>query len=484
MNWQLRDEEYAADVTIRGVEGGGDDGRFAGVVRTRHESARGVVAACTGIHRQDFTRRIGGVRFVEAEEDDGGPRDGFAERALDGLTELGELARAMTFKAPLVNIPADGEKSIVYCESEELLKALEPADKATILDQHLQRALLHDRGIIFGPDINCNEEVMSLLAERHGRGDHVSGLAEDRGGFSIDKHGFTAHGLDAALGEAARLLGRDLRQLTMTIQGFGAVGANLANIAARTRGIVVRAATVAQGGVADPAGLAVPELYEAWRRGGDHALLELFGTRPSETCIGEDQVDRLFEIESEIFVPAARTKVLATQDEVDRWTPESGEPRPFPVETFHRCSGVQIVLEGANKPLSDGAERYLEEQGVVILPDFLVNSGGLMGCWEDWVYRGETSAGDVKAARDRAIERIRAIVAQNVRKLFAAAGGHWPSDVRRAVVELARLERERLAAEFRTYSAAERTADHGRALARRFWDAILQDMDNAASQAV
>jgi glutamate dehydrogenase/leucine dehydrogenase len=85
------------DVKINGVS-------FKVVVETVYPARTyGDVRACTALHEHCFARRIGGVRFVP-----GAPPD---ERT------LGELAEAMTWKSALAALPADGEKTVVYCSA-------------------------------------------------------------------------------------------------------------------------------------------------------------------------------------------------------------------------------------------------------------------------------------------------------------------------------------------------------------------------------
>jgi glutamate dehydrogenase/leucine dehydrogenase len=102
------------DVRINGVS-------FKVVVETPYPTRTyGEIRACTAVHEHCFARRIGGVRFVP-----GGVPD---ER-----TELGELAAAMTWKSALAAIPADCEKTVVYCPDG----LPQPNEMAQILAAHL-----------------------------------------------------------------------------------------------------------------------------------------------------------------------------------------------------------------------------------------------------------------------------------------------------------------------------------------------------------
>ena len=44
---------------------------------------------------------------------------------------------------------------------------------------------------------------------------------------------------------------------------------------------------------------------------------------------------------------------------------------------MHRLK-AKLVVEGANIPLTEGAEKYLHDHGVLCIPDFIANSGGVI----------------------------------------------------------------------------------------------------------
>ncbi len=143
----------------------------------------------------------------------------------------------------------------------------------------------------------------------------------------------------------------------------------------------------------------------------------------------------------------------------------------FDVCAFHRDSDVKVVLEGANHPLSEAAEQYLEAQGVLILPDHVVNCGGLIGCWYDWVYRPELTD-DEHAKRDEFCEAldqhlkrvVPGVVSANVAKLVDERGADGMRACANSVAggpRVSNLERVRLSME-------ADGGQHSRAVARRF----------------
>jgi glutamate dehydrogenase/leucine dehydrogenase len=434
------------DVQINGVN-------FKVVVETPYPTrAYGEIRACTAVHEHCFARRIGGVRFVP-----GAPPD--------DRTELGELASAMTWKSALAALPADGEKTVVYCPSG----IPQPNEMAEILAAHLAELTVADPGIIFGPDINCNEVVMTRLARTHGAGDHVSGLLEGKGGLSIDSHGYTARGMESALLAAAKRLGWDLSKMSATVQGFGAVGAHTANLLGK-HGVAIRAVSTYHGALVstDSNGLDIGRLFTIWKEQGDESFKQYKSLPPSGTRFADR--DQIFDEAADIFIPAARTDVLAMP----------GEPQiekgAKDVTRFAQATRVKVVLEGANHPLTDDSEKYLESRGVFILPDYLVNCGGLIGCWADWVYRAELEGKDGKNWHDRlndsAPRYVAKVVERNIPRVLDATGGK-PSGIRKASHDLARELRDEFRKEFAEYASTHSVEGDSRAFARACMDRLL-----------
>jgi glutamate dehydrogenase/leucine dehydrogenase len=452
--WMSTEEKVKVhrDIAIEGVYGES----FKVVVQTAHDTRYGTIHANTAVHDQKFARRIGGVRFVKG--------------ALpEHLTELGELASAMTWKSPLAGIPADGEKTVVYYPD----KLPSRKDMAAILAEHLRELKQADPGVIFGPDIDCNEVVMERLAHVHGEGDHVSGLLHGKGGLSIDGQGYTARGLEAALLAAARQLGWDLSKMWATVQGFGAVGAHVANLLAR-HGVRLQAVSTKFGALVATGenGLDVAPLFAAWKERGDEAFQQFLASPPSGARAAASAA--IWNEPAEIFIPAARTDVLAMPDEVAAKRAE-GNRDVMDVTRFAERAGLQIVLEGANHPLTDAAEHFLEERGVFILPDYLVNCGGLVGCWADWVYRQELEGPEGRDWYERLNDSVPAcigkIVDRNVPNLLELNGGK-PFGLRQATHDLARRRRTELSGHFDAFQAAGSNGD-GRLFARNLMDRLL-----------
>lgn len=373
------------------------DETFSVFVETEHD---GGVVARTAVHRQGFDRRIGGARTVQQGAE----------------AEVGHLSSAMTVKCAAAQLPADGEKSLVVMGGP----LPDQETRIRLLAEHLTEVKGADAGVIFGPDMNNGEPVMDGLARTGGLLDHATGLSDAEGGISIDTHGFTAVGLDEGVAVVAELTDLELR--TATIQGYGAVGAHMGRLLAE-RGICIPAVGYRGGTfVADgPDGLDQALFFETWKQGGDEALDALALDLPAGVRFDAD-ANAILGIPADIFVPAARTEVFVTADELETARQENPDCRDIAV--FLKDTGARLFVEGANHPLSDGAVRHVESAGGIVLKDYIVNCGGLIGCYVEWAYRDELRASpeDVPAMREKALRMVRQVVRHNIARMLKMEG--------------------------------------------------------------
>ena len=141
----------------------------------------------------------------------------------------------------------------------------------------------------------------------------------------------------------------------IAIQGFGNVGSNLARLAAE-EGVRIVALSDSQGGVANPYGI---DVCAAVAHKAEHGMLK--GLPGTEEISGAE----LVEFDCDVFAPCALEQVVNEEN--------AGRIR------------AKIVAEGANGPVTPGGDEILEEKGVLVLPDVLVNAGGVVVSYFEWV---------------------------------------------------------------------------------------------------
>jgi glutamate dehydrogenase (NAD(P)+) len=323
-----------------------------------------------------------------------GPAIGGARMAPDVSTEeCFRLARAMTFKNAAAGLPHGGAKSAILADP-----AMPRAEKERLV-RAFAAAISDLETYIPGPDMGTNETAMAWVKDEIGR---ALGLPREVGGIPLDEIGATGLGVAVAGEVAQEFCGVAIKGARVAVQGFGAVGRHAARFLAG-KGARLVAASDSRGAIANPDGLDVDELAEIKAAG--RSLADLRGAKRIEP---ED----LVSVDCDIWIPAARPDVLH-EGNVDRLK-------------------ARLVLQGANIPATAGAERRMHERGILSVPDFIANAGGVIAAAVE--YRGGTEM----AAMDAIAEKV----AANTRAVLESAGAKRIAP-REAAVELALARVER-----------------------------------------
>jgi glutamate dehydrogenase/leucine dehydrogenase len=318
-----------------------------------------------------------------------GPAIGGVRMAADvTVEEVSRLARAMTWKNAGAGLAHGGGKAGILADP-----AGPPARKEALV-RTFARMIRDLRDYIPGPDMGTDETCMAWVKDEIGR---AVGLPRVVGGIPLDEIGATGFGLAVAAESAAADGVLSLDGARVAVEGFGAVGQHAARFLAR-RGARLVAASDSAGAIADPRGLDVEALI-AHKRSGRPVAAFAAGRRMS----GAD----LVAVESEIWIPAARPDTLTADN--------AGRLR------------TRLVLQGANIPATEAAEAEMHARGILSLPDFVVNAGGVICAAVE--YHGGTQAQALAAIE----EKIRA----NTREVLerARAGGLLP---RQAALQMVR----------------------------------------------
>lgn len=269
-----------------------------------------------------------------------GPAIGGVRMAPDvTVNEVARLARAMTLKNAGAHLPHGGGKAGIIADP-----LMSPAEKEAVV-RWFARAI---RGLdlyIPGPDMGTDETCMAWVHDEIGR---CVGLPSVLGGIPLDELGATGYGV-AVAAEAVAAAGLiKLDGARVAIQGFGAVGRAAARFLAE-RGAVVVSVSDRAGSITDPNGLDVGELL-AWQSNG--TTVGLFTRGEPGTP------DAPLWADCDILIPAARGDVITAAD--------AGLVR------------ARLVLEGANIPITGDAEAMLHDRGVLCIPDWIANAGGVI----------------------------------------------------------------------------------------------------------
>jgi glutamate dehydrogenase (NAD(P)+) len=331
-----------------------------------------------------------------------GPAIGGLRMAPDvSVEECARLARAMTLKNAAAGLAHGGGKSVLVGDPRT------PRAQKEQLIRAFAHALRNETDYIFGPDMGTDETCMAWVKDEIGR---AVGLPAAFGGLPLDELGATAWGLLASAEAAAPYAGIALEGARMVVQGFGAVGKHSARFLAE-RGARLVGASDSGGTISDPGGLDVGALMRLKNEG--RSVCEY----PGGTKLAAAAV---IGIECDIWIPAARPDVVRADN--------AGELR------------TRLVLQGANIPFTPEAEQALHAKGVIAVPDFIANAGGVICAAME--YAGATRS----AAFDAIAERVRGNTATVLAN--AKANAQTP---REAAVALAEF-RVREAMRYRRFS--------------------------------
>lgn len=208
---------------------------------------------------------------------------------------------------------------------------------------------------------------------------NVTGLPAEAGGIPIDQIGATAwglrHAIEVALPYCSCPVGFTLAKARVAIQGFGAVGMNAARFLAEQNAILVGAAD-SQGSIYDADGLDVNKLIRLKEAG--KSVVDYPDGEKSDR-------DAIVGFDCDIWIPAARPDVI-TEKNMERLK-------------------AKLVVEGANIPLTAGAEKYLHKKGILCVPDFIANSGGVICAAMEYRGKIESEAMEVIEKKIRANTR-------------------------------------------------------------------------------
>lgn len=325
-----------------------------------------------------------------------GPSIGGIRMAPDVSTEeCFRLARAMTLKNAMAGLAHGGGKSVIYGDPKM------PRQKKEVLIRGFACALRDIREYIPGPDMGTDEECMAWIKDEIER---VVGLPREVGGIPLDEIGATGWGVRHAAEAALADCDFELAGARVVVQGFGAVGKHAARFLA-AQGAVLVGACDTKGSIHDPRGLDIGKLIELKNAGG--SVADYPDGRKGDK-------DAVIDMECEIWIPAARPDVI-NEGNVGRLK-------------------TRLVVEGANIPITLEAEKFLHRHGVLCLPDFVANAGGVICAAME--YKGATEAAALEAIEEK-LRRNTRLVLDEVKEKHVlpreAAIGIATRRVRRAI---------------------------------------------------
>lgn len=312
--------------------------------------------------RDNTTKVFTGFRVIY--NDARGPgKGGIRYHPLETLETVKALSAWMTWKCSLANIPFGGAKGGVICDTKKL-NAVELEN----LSRGYIRALYKFVGPqidVPAPDVYTTPQIMAWMLDEyermvgHSAPAFITGKPIELLG-SEGRYDSTALGGMYILREAAKIKSMKLKGATAVIQGFGNAGKFAFSIAQKMSGMSVVGISDSEGAIHVKAGIDFDKLVEVKEKTGSVV------NYPKAEKISNEE---LLQLNADVLIPAAIENQI-TKANADKIK-------------------AKIVLELANGPVTAGADPILFEKGILDLPDFLVNSGGVIGSYFEWVQNTE-----------------------------------------------------------------------------------------------
>ena len=290
------------------------------------------------------------------------------------LDEVKALATLMTLKCAVAHIPFGGAKGDIACDPSQLsqreIQRLTKRYAAAILP------IIGPKTDIPAPDMNTSADTMGWIMDAVSmyKGqtvlDIVTGKSLELGG-SLGRFEATGRGVMLTTLAALEKLHRDPKKTSIVIQGFGNVGSIAAKLLAE-KGCKIIGISDVSGGIYNPDGLDIPHIYDHVYPTKPSRLLQDYDDKSVSSVSNEE----LLELETDILIPAALENQI-TLDNVDHIKAE-------------------VIVEGANGPVTDKADSALNEKKIIIIPDILANSGGVIVSYFEWVQGIQSFFWDLK----------------------------------------------------------------------------------------
>jgi len=304
------------------------------------------------------------------------------------MEETVALAMLMTWKCALTNLPFGGAKGGIAVDAKDLSER----ENERLTRRYTSEILpiIGPERDIPAPDVGTDERNMAWMMDTYSvnAGYSVPGVVTGKPivlGGSLGRTSATGDGVVISTIEALKALGIDPKGATVAVQGFGKVGYWTA-IGLENLGLKVVAVSDVDGGVTGFDSVA--------------ALWKYFTENQSLNMPGTDKLtqEELLHLNVDVLIPAALSDAI----------------------TEKSAPGIRakIVVEGANAPTTPGGDQILAGNKVLVVPDILANSGGVIVSYFEWVQDKQNyfwSAEEVKSNLNdimmRAIKEVKALSA-------------------------------------------------------------------------
>ena len=273
--------------------------------------------------------------------------------------EVKALSTWMTFKCSVAGIPYGGGKGGMAIDPKEYSK-----DELERISKGFAKAIspiIGEKVDIPAPDVNTNGQIMSWMVDAYEEvaGKSTKGVFTGKPlefGGSLARTEATGYGVNLTAKKALAKLNIDVKGATYAVQGFGNVGFYTAYYAHKD-GAKIVAFSNSDVAIYNENGIDMEAIIKDFEENGRIAANKGYGKDITNA--------ELLELEVDVLAPCALENQI-TSENADRIK-------------------AKVVAEGANGPTTPEADEILFKKGIVVVPDILANSGGVVVSYFEWV---------------------------------------------------------------------------------------------------
>ena len=304
------------------------------------------------------------------------------------VDEVFGLARAMTWKNALAGIPFGGAKSGIMAMGNA-------KNKAELVAAFAEKiAPLVPSCYIPGPDMNIGENEMKIIADTIGTPKAATGKPASMGGLPHEL-GSTGYGVFLSTLVALEHRKIPVEGASVAIEGFGNVGTFTMKFLTE-KGAKVIAISDSKGTAYLASGMDYAKAMAVKKEKGTVTAY------PGATVLSAAE---LFAVKCDVLVPGARPDVIRADN--------AGAVK------------AKIVVEAANIPMKHEIEKQLSKKGILVVPDFVANAGGVISSYVE--FKGGSEKEMFALVKEKITENTRLVIEK-------AKGG----DLRDAALAIAR----------------------------------------------
>ena len=273
--------------------------------------------------------------------------------------EVKALSTWMTFKCSVAGIPYGGGKGGMAINPKDYSKAeLERISKGFA---KAISPIIGEKVDIPAPDVNTNGQIMSWMVEAYEKvaGKSTKGVFTGKPlefGGSLARTEATGYGVHLTAKKALAKLNMDVKGATYAVQGFGNVGFYTAYYAHKD-GAKIIAFSNSHVAIYNENGIDMEAVIKDFEENGRILTNKDYGKDITNA--------ELLELEVDVLAPCALENQI-TSENADRIK-------------------AKVITEGANGPTTPEADEILFKKGIVVIPDILANSGGVVVSYFEWV---------------------------------------------------------------------------------------------------